>query len=927
MNHPFALRRLPVALAVLALAGCATVPTPTPAPTTPAPASANPVAPAAAPAAAPAPSAAPSVTPPSRTAAAPLSAASAAPGAAPAARPDPAAPRPFAEIVKEAKRSDGYFPLWRQDEKLWLEVPVDKLNKPFMLTMAVSRSVGERGLYGSEYQRSQMVQWRLIGRTLQLVALNSAFRAEGDPAMARTLKQSFSDSLVAWAPLASAPHPERKSLLVDAAFLQADLVGYGTDIEMAYRLPYAVDRANSSFEQARATERQTMVTAQLHFSTPRIPAPPLVPTPGPRVSPPTTVPDARSFFASVVYSFAALPDTPMRARRADPRVGHFTEVFTDLSNDFKSRNRVHWVSRWRLEKKDPQAALSEPVQPITFWLDKNIPQRYRASVTAGILEWNKAFERIGFKGAVVARQQPDEADFDTLDAEHASIRWFTGADVGFARGPSVRDPRSGEILDADIMMSDVFARGARRLVSEDLGPMAVQRRAALAALHGKAGEAYCDYADESAQELGFAQDLLEARGDLTPDGPEAEALAQAYVKDTIMHEVGHTLGLKHNFRASTAVTQAQLRDKVWIEANGLASSVMDYVGLNLPLQGEPLVPVANTTLGAYDYWAIEYAYRPLEAADEAAELAKIAGRSTEPALAFADDGDVGSVPGNEAIDPRVNQFDLGDDPLAYAQRRMSLSRELWTRVQQRGLKAGDDPLRLRRSVSQGLRQIDRLPAMVAKYLGGMYTERDLPGAGNRPSYRPVEPERQRQALKFLSDNVFSVGSFSFKPEFLATLAPDYIEWQRPGPLSVSAAVLTLQGQTLDRLFSPGTAQRLLELPYYLTPAQRAGAISLNEVYATLQAAVWSELKSGADIDPLRRNLQREHLRRLVTLLTRPVPGLPADAASLLRLHATELQSALRQTAARPGRSVESRAHLQESLGTLTEALRAAMQRS
>jgi hypothetical protein len=227
---------------------------------------------------------------------------------------------------------------------------------------------------------------------------------------------------------------------------------------------------------------------------------------------------------------------------------------------------------------------------------------------------------------------------------------------------------------------------------------------------------------------------------------------------------------------------------------------------------------------------------------------------------------------------------------------MLLSRELWARAQQRGLKAGDDPLRLRRNVSQGLAQIGRLPPMVAKYLGGMYTERDLPGAGARPSYRPVEPERQRQALKFLSDNVFSVDSFRFKPEFLATVAPDYTEWQRQGPLSISSVVLTLQSQTLDRLFSPGTAQRLLELPYYLTPAQRIGAISLNEVYATLQSSVWSELKSGADIDPLRRNLQREHLRRVVATLTRPVPGLPADAVSLLRLHATELQAALRQSA-------------------------------
>ncbi|MCY7316007.1 MAG: zinc-dependent metalloprotease [Rubrivivax sp.] len=880
------------------------------------------------------PAASAAATPPTASAA---PAPTVTPGVAAAARPDPAAPKPFADIIKDAKRSDGFLPVWRQDEKLWLEIPAERLNKPFLLTMSVTNSIGERGLYGSAMVRDYFVQWRQVGRTMQLMALNTAYRADGDAAVARALKQSFSDSLLASAPVVSAPHPERKSVLIDAAFLQADLLGYSTNLEVAYRLPYAVDRTNSFFDQVRTAERLTAVTAQLHFSTPRLPPPPLVaPPPGtPRVSPPTTVPDGRSFYVGVIYNFTALPDTPMRPRLADARIGHFTEAFTDLSTDFKPRSRVHWVSRWRLEKKDAAAGssegLSEPVKPVTFWLDKNIPARYRASIAAGVLEWNKAFERIGFRNAIVVQQQPDDATFDNMDAEHASIRWFSGADVGFARGPSVNDPRSGEIIDADIMMSDVFSRSARRLVVEDLGAGAAERRSAMAQMRAPFAsrgqhEIFCSYADEAALEMGFAQELLEARGDITPDSPEAEALAQAYVKDTIMHEVGHTLGLKHNFRASTTVTPEQLRDKAWVESNGLAASVMDYVGFNLALKGEVAAPLANTTLGAYDYWAIEYAYRPLDAAAEPVELARIAARSTEPQLAFADDGDVGSIAGNEAADPRVNQFDLGNDSLAFTARRLALSRELWERVQARGLQPGDDPQRLRRSVAAGVRQVERLPAMVAKYLGGMYIERDLPGTNARPSYRPVEPARQRQALRFLTDNVFSAGAFKFKPEFLASAGPDYIEWERPGPLSISAAVLAMQTQTLDRLYAPGTAQRLLELRYYLKDNERAGAITLDEVYATLQGAVWSELKASSEIDPLRRNLQREHLRRLATTLTRPAPGLPADAVSLLRLRATELQGLLKQAAVKPGRSVETRAHLQESLALLTEALRATMQR-
>lgn len=894
-----------MAAAVATLAGCATV----------------------------APSAAPAGASPAADAATPVAAAASAASAPaagnPGARPTPGTPPPFAQVIKDAQRSDGFIPVWRKDDKVWLEIAPERLRQPMLVSVNIANSVGERGLYASQMGGEVHGELRLVGKVLQLLARNTGFRATGDAAMARTVQQSFSDSLIAAADVISAPHPDSKAVLVDASFLLADLPGLSTRFEASFRMPYGLDRKNSHVEFVRATERSTAVTAQLHFATPRIPAPPVVPPPPnvPRPTPPESVPDPRSFFIGMVVNFAALPAQPMAPRAADARIGHFTEAFVELGNDLKANPRVHYVKRWRLEKKDPAAAMSEPVKPITFWLDRNIPVRYRGAVTAGILEWNKAFEAIGFKDAVVARQQPDDAEFDTLDAEHASIRWFTGADVGFARGPSHADPRSGEILDADIAMSDVFARGSRRFITEDVGFSSFAQRQDVQQLWGAASpDAYCSYAVEGAMEMNFAMDLLEARGELDPDSPEAEAFVQAQIKDTIMHEVGHTLGLKHNFRSSTVIKREQLQDKAFTDANAITGSVMDYKAYNLPLGSEPRANFNVTTLGPYDYWAIEYAYRPLDPATEAQDLARIAARSSEPLLAFADDADAGGFGGITGIDPRDNRFDLGDDPLAWADKRLALSRELWARLQTRGPQAGDDPQRLRRSLLSGFRQLRSLPELAGKYVGGMYTERDLPGTG-RPSFRPVEPARQREALQFLTAGLFSMDSFQFQPRFLANVGVDYIEWERAKPVSVPAAVLGLQTQALDRLLSPGTAQRLLDLPYYLPEAERQGAISLNEVYATVQDAVWRELKAGGEIDPLRRNLQREHLKRLQTVLTRGAPGLPADALSLVRLNATALQSALRQAAGKRGLSVETRAHLQDSLGALTEALRATMQRA
>ena len=857
--------------------------------------------------------------------------ASAASGAAPAGRPDPTAPKPFDEVIKGATRQAGYIPVWRKDEKVWFELSPEQFDKPLLLSVNIAGSVGERGLYGSQMGPNWLATFRKTGSTqVQLIALNTSYSADG-AAMKATVAQAFSDSLLGSATIASAPNKGSKAVLVDAAFLLSDMPGYSTRLERAYRLPMALDKGNSYIDRTGVTGDLTTLSARIHFAAARIPAPPLMPSPVPMPKPPETTPDARSLFVNYVYNFAKPADTPMPVRYTDPRLGHFFDVVTDLSNDLKANPRQHLLTRWRLEKKDPSAALSEPKQPIVYWMDKNIPQQYRKSVEAGILEWNKAFEKIGYKNAVVAKQQPDDATWDNMDARHASIRWFVGADVGFAIGPSHSDPRTGEIYDADIGMSDVFGRGSRRFIVEDVGAMslapAFAERPDMPAIWHKHGVAACNYAHEAASEMSFALDVLEARGDIAPDGPEAEAFVQSVIKDTIMHEVGHTLGLKHNFKGSTVVKQEQLRDKAFTEANGISGSVMDYNAYNLAAKGERPAALNNTTLGPYDYWAIEYAYKTVDPANEKAELERIASRSTEPLLAYADDADAGGIPGNDGIDPLANRFDLGDDPLAYYKKRLVLSRELWARVQERAPQAGDDVARQRRAMLGGFRQLARASELVGKYVGGMYTVRDLPGTTTRAAFTPVDPAKQREALQFLAKGLFATDSFQFKPEFLTGLSPDYNEWERGGLVSIPSAVLQVQTIALDRLLGAGTASRLLDLPLYVPEAKRRNLISLPEVYATLQGAVWSELKGTGDIERLRRNLQREHLKRVQTLLTRGSSSLPPDALSLVRLNASQLQQDLQRASTRGGLSIEARAHVKDSLALLTEALRASMTRS
>ncbi|MFZ6643987.1 zinc-dependent metalloprotease [Undibacterium sp. TC4M20W] len=851
-------------------------------------------------------------TPPATPAAAPATNGTAA--ATPAVAPAPAATppvglRPFKDVIKDAKELKGFFNLYQKDDKVWLEIRPEQFDKPFLFTYNIPNSIGERGLYGSQMGRGYQAVFKKIGNQVQLLAKNTQFYATPGTPQALAVSQAFSDSLLASASVLSTPNSESKGILVDAsALLFNDIPGYSTSLEYAYRAMYVLDKANTSFGKLNTDESLAGLFVNAHFMTPRIAASPLVPPPVALPTPPQTTPDPRSFFVGFYFNFSALPTEAMRPRLADDRLGHFVTTSYDFTEDLKPKTSRYYVNRWRLEKQDPTAALSEPKQPIVYWLDKNVPEKYRKSITEGVLEWNKAFEKIGFKNAVVVKQQTEKDAFDTMDSRHASIRWFVGADVGFAIGPSRVDERSGEILDADIGMSDVFARGARRMIGED------------AQTHALHAQGDCDFAHEASMEMGFVMDLLDARGEMEMDSPKAEALAQAYVKDVIMHEIGHTLGLRHNFRSSTIYTLKQLQDPAFTKVNGMAGSVMDYVPFNLATKGEPQGEYVMSSLGPYDYWAIEYAYKPIDADKEKDELTRIASRSTEPLLAYGTDEDSA---GTMVSDPDVNVFDLGSDPLVYIQKRLTISRELWDRLQTRQLKTGDSYETLRRSFEYGFGQFARTVPLATKYVGGTTFLRDHAGTG-RATFTPIAVERQRQALKLVSDSLFTAKSFVFTPELLSRLGVDHFQRASRNDVSISARLLSLQTGALDQLMSDLVAQRMLNNAEKLRDPKKV--LSLHELYGNLQSNIWSELSSGTDISSARRNLQREHLKRLSNALLKPSATAPADARSLQREQANQLLVAIRGAVGKP-MSPESRAHLSESLATLNEVLKASLVRA
>ncbi len=914
----FRLRRLAALLGTgVLLSACATTAT---TPATPNPAANAPAAPADGATAAPiaAPGAAPAAAP-GTASAAPAGTPTA---GAPAAAATPPGLKPFADLVKDAQRTDGLFPLWQKDEKVWLEIAPDQLDQPYFFAFSRTRGLGESRFYGNWMLDEYIVEFHRVGNLVQLIAKNERYTTGDNAPLARALRNSFTDSLLAAGAVVSAPHPERKTILVEAnALFLSDIPSLTPQLEGVYRLPYTFDARNSSFVALRGTPDMTSFEVSALYAVPRLPAPPAGPVPpGTRLpTVPETLIDGRNMFIGYHYSLAKLPAPLMRPRAADDRVGHFVTRRWDFADETDTRPVRYYVNRWRLDKKDPAAALSEPVKPIVFWLDRNIPERYRETVKQGVLEWNKAFERVGFKDAIKVEIQPDDAAFDLADAQHASIRWILDADDGaLAVGPSQVDPRTGEILDADIDVSDNWARLPRRVAAEQFPsrPRAHDHEA-------QVGHDACAYAEDAMDETRFALDLLEARGEIDPGSPEAEAIVKAILKDVITHEVGHTLGLRHNFRASTSIPANKVQDIAYTREHGISGSVMDYNAFNVALESEPQGEYAMSTLGAYDYWAIEYAYTPFTAEQERAGLAGIAARSTEPALAYGTDEEAA---GSAGYDPEVNQRDLGDDPLVFAVRRIALSNELWRRLQDRTLKPGASYAVRRRNVESGLRQFGLAADLAAKYIGGVVYVRDHAGSP-RASFTPVPAQRQREALKLLTDQVFAANALAFKPEFVARLVEDGLDrgYDQPKPPALAQSIFNVHKAVLDRVLSDGVASRLVESATQVGDPKTT--LSVAELNSALTRAIWSELRTGADIGLVRRNLQREHVRRLAGALLKPSAGMPPDARAVARSTALDLVRQLERAKAGRGLSGEARAHLDESLATLQEALRAPLQRA
>lgn len=835
--------------------------------------------------------------------------------------------KPFAEIVKEMEVIKGVFTFYRRadENKIYLEITPEQFEKTFLFAGSIEQSVGERGLYSSQMGGHFPFQFKLVGKNVQWVILNSTFTAAKETPADRATRKSFANSILASARILSQPHPERKSFIINVSdLLLGDIPGFAAALSETYKpSSYRFDRANSAITRVRSFSENALFEVWLHYT-----------SESPKVRS-LTIPDERSIPILVKYDFSKLRETAYRPRFADDRVGHFLSLQQDFTSDRPSSPYLRRIHRWNLEKKDAEAALSEPKQPIVFWLENTVPKEYRAWMTEGVLLWNAAFEKIGFKNALVVHQQPDDADWDGADTRYNTIRWFAGVDASFAIGPSRANPYTGEIYDADIGFSEGIIRSIRRNGEEFISPIMPLTHegpgagAAPRLAWDVDGAHLCQLADGLAQQAAFGVNVLAARGSFTPE--MEERMMKEYIVHVTAHEVGHTLGLRHNFRASTLLKPEELLNDEVTEKRGQSGSVMDYNPIVLAGKDQKQGHFVPTTLGPYDFWAIEYGYKPI-AENEAEELKKIAARAAEAELAYSTDEDALGTYSAAAMDPLVNQFDQSSDPIRYFENRITIINELWTSIESKLVRDGEGYQILRRAVMRSLNEYYRALLTASKFIGGLYHYRDHVGdSKGRSPFAPIPAAKQKEALEFMRQFCFSEEAFQLSPDLYNKLAPERL----PGLDGLDGlfgaqrldtpwhdSVLNLQRAVLQRLHAATTLGRLQDNDLrFKAGDERFG---MADMFLGLETAIWAELHHPVrQISSLRRNLQREHLKILSRIALRTHGGVPEDATSLARASLTRIVENV-EGKLKDARLAEvtSRAHLDETRARIRATLEA-----
>ncbi|MHB8635390.1 MAG: zinc-dependent metalloprotease [Fimbriimonadaceae bacterium] len=842
-----------------------------------------------------------------------------APGAT--VRPRAEDPRPIDEVVAGFKKLPGIVTLYRRKrgalDTVYMEVPDSMLGKLLLLQVTAGSGLGDTPnasvFHGMPLDDIPFELRKVDDARIDIMRPNLGHRSSV-PEVKRMIARSFPDDVLASLDI-RARQADRKSYLVDVgAFFKSDVAELSSTLRgrgpAAAGAGYTIDPAQTYIDSIKNFPENAVIHTVLSL-TRRGPAPTAVGRGGMRVPTPKTVP------WSISYNLSELPvGDGYVPRLGDPRVGYFTQSFQNLDNQSSRDQTVNYIERWHLEKADPSAALSPPKKPIVFYIDNAVPKEYRDDVRRGLLMWNPAFAALGIKDAIVVKQMPADAKWDIADLRYNVVRWTTG--MPFAIALMRANPLTGEMLNASINFDGVFAAGAAGEFDEVVTPSSLYNPPVLQ-LPGKYADMACDMQESSARIGVEGEDLFESLATAGAPFDKAEYIHQR-LAEVVCHEMGHCLGLRHNFVGSTQATLKQLGDPNFVQNHGTSASVMDYVPYNIAALKRKGVDYYQTKVGDYDRFAIAYGYTDTHALtpqEEKPALLKIASQGSLPGRRYLSDGTA------DAYDPADVRYDFSAEPLSWAAREMQVFKYLLDTASARRVKSGQSYYAFSRSWTTALNGYLRAASYVPRYIGGVNLSNDYAGdPGARKPVEPVAVQEQARALRLLNKYVFGESAFAFRRADLAMLTfnPNVSGNEANAAarlFPIRNSVADFQSATLKRVFTPDVLNRIANNEF-----RASNTLTLPELFHSVHSAIWSELSAHHPISDLRRQLQRTDLGILIGYAVHRDPSTPDDARALAMVELRRLKTKIE--ASRPSRDDYTRAHLADCLAQIKQALSAQM---
>lgn len=762
------------------------------------------------------------------------------------------------DAVKDMTKIQGLFDLYQDPKtgKLKMLIKKDQLGTEFLHFVQLRDGLVDVGMFRGAYRGTRIYSVDRHYKNIEFKAENTSFYFDPNNAVSKAKDANINSPVIASLPIL-AEDSETGDVLIDASklFLSESLLQIKPSKRPGARPGTSLGLGKLSKDKTKFIEidnypENTDVEVEYVYHNPA----PFVPQAKTVTAGSFALTDARSIEVSVRHSLIEVPKNNYQPRYDDPRVGFFMNQVHDMTSVGDPTPYKDVIRRWHLEKKDTTAEISEPVEPIVWWIENTTPEHIRDTVKDAVLQWNKAFEKAGFKNAIQVKVQPDDAEWDAGDIRYNVLRWTSSPRPPFGGyGPSFANPRTGQLLGADVMLEySVFNRIA----------FAEQLMATEAISIEEAMEKSLEYPINIHQSM--YQDAMDGRVmmEAMTDNPEQISdFLDDFIHFLVLHEVGHTLGLNHNMKSSQLHDLETINDKSITSKVGLTGSVMDYPAINFGTDGKQ-GNYYPTTPGPYDFWAIEFGYKPSlkDPAAEKVRMEKLLSRSTEPELTFGNDADDMRSPG-KAIDPRINVGDLTSDAVGFATKQMDQIREVEDKLIERLVKDGSSYQGLLNGFNSLQRQYRGHANTISRYIGGVYLDRGFAGQnGATEPFKPVEKAKQKQAMDALAKYVFAEDAFEFDSNLLNKL-----QLQRRGfnhfgfteDPKIHDAALNIQRGVLIQLLHPVVQKRITDSELY------GNEYPLSEVMSDLTKAIFTG--DSGDVNSMRQNLQIEYIKGLARI--------------------------------------------------------------